>query len=679
MAKVKRIVKSLLLFGLIILTLWVGLFSTPTKSKGASAFTVDKTAYEQTSVLDDLRNSTIGGEEFDLTKYSFNEKKDIEIISFVEYCYSYSSARQGNYGLYVYVYNPKGLLINTKSPLNTIQMSVGTNNVSYRKYTLGFLSRSNESDFEGLFYKFKVNMSESEKSSILDCLNSTARMYTVSGIEMISVGELNATDYKVANTYTYSGYAAGYGSNLEAESTLRCSVEGKEVLCLSVKPTQYRPAGTNGKNKYTQDSLHSVYFAVPNDVIKRFGAMTAVHATWRDAVLHPVMVTGNYSAYSAVTPFLGQSFPELDNRYHTDELRWMFYAQMEGLGGSNERISYGYGYNTLDAMGTRLRVQDEEMNYEINPLYMMFYAGSGTDSADNYVVSSEAIQSMLRTSTAKYGGELVNGKYSRCLFDSVAEEFTEVNIQADETYSLTNQIITRETWWQILFGKDNVTTSYFNGINAIYAVQEQDLSGTPEQIAQSLYISTTDVAEFKNFYEANKEDSTIYLFRYQVTEYVAQEAKSSYLEDRINIFGSPYKQWTDQDTNQYFFQETVNLDFDIIDVTFSNGESETVIPVVSNPIDVVPDATPPVITTSDEEPAWLKILKIILIVLIAAVLIYVGWPVLQVVVPAIIKGVVWLFKMLIKLLGKLFKGIGALFKKRKKTKEEKKKRNGKDE
>ena len=60
-------------------------------------------------------------------------------------------------------------------------------------------------------------------------------------------------------------------------------------------------------------------------------------------------------------------------------------------------------------------------------------------------------------------------------------------------------------------------------------------------------------------------------------------------------------------------------------------------------------------------------------VIILAVLIYVCWPVLQVVIPAIFKEIVWLFKMLFKGIRKLFELIGSLFKKRKNKKEEKKK------
>lgn len=118
MTKVKRFFKSLLLFGLILLVLWAGFFSAPTKKYTASAETSSKALFEQTNVMDDLKKSTIDGEAFDLTKYSFDSKKNMQIISFVEYCYSYSPERQDNYGLYAYVYNPKGLKIDTFNSFN---------------------------------------------------------------------------------------------------------------------------------------------------------------------------------------------------------------------------------------------------------------------------------------------------------------------------------------------------------------------------------------------------------------------------------------------------------------------------------------------------------------------------------------------------------------------------------
>ena len=125
------------------------------------------------------------------------------------------------------------------------------------------------------------------------------------------------------------------------------------------------------------------------------------------------------------------------------------------------------------------------------------------------------------------------------------------------------------------------------------------------------------------------------------------------------------------DTNAYFFQETINLDFDIIDVTFSNGETNTVIPVVSDPIDVVPDATPPVYTQSDKEPAWLKWLKIIIAVALVVVLFIVGWPLLKPLLIAIGQAIGGLILM-------PFKALREALKKRKRKDEEEENNNGED-
>lgn len=61
--------------------------------------------YENTNVSDNLKGSTIGGKEFDLTDYPHNSNGKPQIISFVEFCYSYYAEKQADYGLYVYVYN----------------------------------------------------------------------------------------------------------------------------------------------------------------------------------------------------------------------------------------------------------------------------------------------------------------------------------------------------------------------------------------------------------------------------------------------------------------------------------------------------------------------------------------------------------------------------------------------
>jgi len=110
------------------------------------------------------------------------------------------------------------------------------------------------------------------------------------------------------------------------------------------------------------------------------------------------------------------------------------------------------------------------------------------------------------------------------------------------------------------------------------------------------------------------------------------------------------------DTNAYFFQETVNLDFDIIDVTFSTGEEETIIPVVMSPIDVIPDATPPVYTESDNDDEWWEKIVMLLGLLILAVVIgpFIG-PILTVVFSVL----GFVLKMVSKALSLPFKLLGS--------------------
>ena len=145
----KKIIYALVSFVLSLMVVIAGIFPAVLT---VSAEETSKSVYEQTNVLDDLKKSTIGGQPFDLTQYNFDEKKETKVLSFVEYCYSFYSAKQDNYGLYIYVYNPQGLQFNKYSPLNQIQFSLGSStNTNYTKYNLKYLNCSTETNYEGLF------------------------------------------------------------------------------------------------------------------------------------------------------------------------------------------------------------------------------------------------------------------------------------------------------------------------------------------------------------------------------------------------------------------------------------------------------------------------------------------------------------------------------------------------
>ena len=658
----ERTVKAVCSIALSLIALVAGIFpATIPVSAKASALT-----FEQTNVLDDLKNAKIHGEDFSLLKYGFNAFKETQVLTFVEYCYSFYQNKQDNYGLYVYVYNPKGLYFDVDHELNSIQLAYGlTTSTNYHKYPLEYLNCSIEPNYERLFYKFKVVLTSEEKQVLMQALNSSERVYRISSVELMETGKTNATDFAVGTTYRYSGYSAGYGSNPSAENTLVCESEQADVLSLKVAPTAYRPKGTNGTNNYTQDCLHSVYFAVPNDFIARYGQMTAVHAIWKNAVTSPIFVTGNETVYNQVTPLLGDyvhgGFIEDDGKNNDMDYALIATKAQIGYRDTVEAAMAGYiAYNSLmDYCGIdAYTYYDEVLHY----LYYAYYAENG--DADSYTVSATEILNALKHSAIRYGGELVNGKYSRKMFSSVDEEFTEAYIQAEDNFNLTSQTIS-QTWWEKLWGLDGsvVDSTSFNGIQAIYPIKASDLEGTAKEVSQRLYVDEADVAALKTYFNQNNGLATVYLFRYMQTEYVAYEVTEyKHVEDWA-LIGGYFNTYEVADTNAYFAKTSVQLDFDIIDVTFSNGTTETVIPVVSDPIDIVPDVTPPVYTTTDEKIDWLKLLKITIALSLVVVLLIFLWPLVKPLFVLIGKGIAWLVTA-------PFKAIGQAIKKRKERKED---------
>ena len=169
-------------------------------SPSAVAYAASDLNIDSTNVLDDLNGSMIGGKEFNLADYPYDENSKTQVISFSEYCYSYYSKNQGNYGLYVYVYNPQGKAFDERTERNKIQFSADGGK-SYDKYVLQFLNYSHGSDCEGLFYKFKVIFSNEQRKAVLNALDSEKRVYKISGIELSSGG--NVVEYPVVQTYDY--------------------------------------------------------------------------------------------------------------------------------------------------------------------------------------------------------------------------------------------------------------------------------------------------------------------------------------------------------------------------------------------------------------------------------------------------------------------------------------------
>lgn len=621
--------KILQKIAVIILVVFMGIvYCYPTTARAENMINLDKT-----SIDEDMA-------DIDVLYYPKNPLGSPRVIMLQEYCYTVRKNLVEYYGLYVYVYNPTEKEITTdKENVVNMAVSYGTDGKpsSYENVKLIYLDK-NESN---RFYKFKIEnplrFLELEKSYMK---KYDKRRYDIAGIQLYHTDNTSSEDNTVGKTYYFTGYGKGCGADYNAESTLECNEEVLETISLKVTLTQYRAGDSNGKDDYTRDSLHSVFFSVPNKNIEESGDLWGVKAQWLDAVLNPALVTGSKYA-KAVSGYLGTY---VENGYSIDGLKYAFASDFKedtagNISTSHATFSYNIGAGTVGSLFLS--------DYYVNCLYLLFDSGSDDDSADYYAVSSEQIIKEAKQSVDKYGGELVLDRYSKSIFESVADKKTVVELDNDDEINLESGTLTKN-FWQKLFGGSTYVSDEeaFKHLKIVVPVTAKDLEGlTDKQVSDTFCVGLVDVSSLRTAVSnAEKNDETVHLFRYQVTDYMAREV--NVYECKNTLLTGPYL--SKDSTNAYFFQETVNLDFEVIDLKFKKEDVVTVIPVVMSPIDIFPSSDVPVNTNKDNNDLWKIIFGILGIILIFVIL----YPIL----PYIVQLVVWIITLPFKLIKKLING-----------------------
>lgn len=621
--------------------------------------------YDQSEVLKDLEDSVISGKQFDVSDYPADDDGDLKIIAFAEYCYNFYTSEQDNYALYFYVYNPQLVEFDYDSTLNTVLMRVGGNAADeYIDYKLIFLDMSEGGDLQGRFLKYKIELSADEKSAILQKLDHSSRIYELLELELRHADGYLAEAYDISTRYTYTGFAAGYGEDAEGDSTLSCSVSG-DVASISpeVHHTFYRAEGSNGTTTYTQDTLYSVYFSVPDELFGEYGELIEIRASWLKAMTQWAFVTGNSQFYDFVGQYMGLNMSDGENIIFpmeganlADLTDYRIYAQ-----DYDKQAVFDYGkYGSRDFSISGYAEYDGWFSG-------LYYAGADTDSADDYVVSSEVLlQSMEKYHdeydmredyevddyifSTPYGGEylVVNGveyPYSKALFESWDSEETTADISADsELPSLTSVTLGKNFWESLFGGYHEVSSTEFDGIKAIDIITEDSFESTPALTCENLFIDTADYEDFADFYEtAEAKGETVILLRFDVGEYSALETvlgttnDSQLITPNIDIIS----------TNGRIFKQNVYLNFDVIHLKFLLGDTVTTIGVIMDPITVIGDSTPAIDTSPDLRLDWWKTVLAVIALLFLIILL---WPILP-----------YIIKMIVAIITLPFKAIAALY------------------
>ena len=394
--------------------------------------------------------------------------------------------------------------------------------------------------------------------------------------------------------------------------------------------------------------------------------MTAVHAAWLNARTAPIFVTGNQDVYNAILPYLGQTVDGGDFTYANEDASPVPYALIASK--YIESASWNNAAYSLSYMSYNANRKYTQSDTDLNALYYCFLADGG--DADSYTLSAETllgnqeegVKGYFESYTEEHGGELVNNRFSKGLFESVASSFTDITISKDDTFKLTDEVVSQNLWQKFVGGGYNVSGTNSYTVSAIKKVEDGDFKSSVSETCLALYIDESDFEAFRECFNTAKEkDEAVYLFRYYQSDYTCYEvAEYARGEGDWTILGTNFG-YEFVDSNAYLCRMWVQLDFDIIDLTFTKDNVATVIPVVMSPMDLAADGDFPVITTKNDLEWWQVLLAVIGLIFVLLLLFKFA--------PLIVYAVG-------KVIALPFKAIGSASKKAKERRKEKQRKRG---
>ncbi len=580
--------------------------------------------FDDTDLLDEL-NSIDG---FDFADYPFDSTGTVEkprVFNVIEYSYSFKPLQRANYGLYIYFYNPQGLQLNTKSILNSVQIASEYEKkdnalipTDYEKYKLKFCSTIENGVYAHRFYKFRVvDKIGKDGLHLVERVDPDNRRYDISGVELHSLSANSSTEYEVGGTYTFSGYASGYGPNPNDGSTISSTQRELETVELIPVSTYYR-TGTSALGKGYQNQLDSVYFAVPNSLLKVYGELKRIKAQWYEYKTSPIVVVEDAKIYSAMQSNLGKMTI-------ANSIMPKFYADLKtniipGLPSPTYYHSMSWGYNVPnDTSKTHFK-------YETKSDYLT-YIYQSSNLADFRLSGHKLIEDMYAYNDSYHKGQLSEhpssstGKgLSADLFSDKVDKghikgFQEKVFDTDQVSEFFNMLDYNSNpehsdWDKFFdyFGSYPADEQSYFDIPPIMGFDPLDINLNDEEISKKYLIELTDVAEFRLYYENNKSDSTIFKFNFGHSQYYSNKLDCSHTSGYYS--------------EGFVAEQTVYLKFDIIYLEFKLDGIYHIIPVVSNPIDIAGDITPPLeITDPSNWLFWLMlVLGVIAFVLLLPIL-----------------------------------------------------------
>ncbi len=616
-----------------------------------SVFAAVENPMHSTYVCDDLLN--MGYTDY-ATEYPVDLSDDnVYIIDFTEYGYD-ANGDQRYYGIYIYLYNPSGRPIQTNG--NSIEMSyINTSNfqTKYANYTLLPLSYSSDGYNDYVYYKFVVVSS----SDFVKDIRKGVRSYSVSSIEVKYDGSVGAKpeSFTVGGTYTFQGYQKNFGIRDTDIDTLHRTYEQFDVCDIELHPASWFTQTSDLGEDYRYE-LSSVYFAIPNYYIRKYGniadkpsdggtsGLYSVQGEYYKYVTNGIM-TSNSVAYTNLLAFQNKWLPFEDNYQDgTVGVIGFFENRKYVPSSSGFSITYDFSYNM------------SSLNYrDITGYYMykesrdkIFHLCNSliTYNKDKPYVSQDSFLSQYNSQGRVFYGDT----YS--LVDKNADIFSNLGyIEFDiSLYDKNNKKIslsdgfktyasTHTKWYHKIGNKDLfVDENGYSDCAPIYEVIDSDVSFNDTNKtfkADELFIMEDDLSKLQTFYNEKDFGNHVYLLRLEVNPYYCVPVEIT--TDTNN--GSSVL------ADGYYFEKSIFHDVDILQFTFRDADSNFhTVPVSCKPVDIVGSIIPgnnnitdnngnpqqgffEELFGGDKEVDWFSLVKLVIALVVIMFLIWLVWRV----------------------------------------------------
>lgn len=571
---------------------------------GASAVSTNAADFDKIPVETDLAGTTIGGVKWDPTRYGYDKKGDLQVITLMEYGYPNDPA------LYLYLYNPQDIALNTRDRRYAVTLAMGDETKDYEKCTLKVLSTYGTEAHSRLWVKCRIDVKEETIAAAFE--EQTSRTYRLGEIELVVGGEVKA--FPVGGAWTYQGSTTA--------GDLISTFKQISVIELELKPLVYR-GDAMIKEFYVYDQINSVCFSISKNFEEQYGEIKSILCTWTEYDSGWILGCKTDDVYNMLTDrgAVGKQLTDHDKSFPS------IHCEIPGF---CTIFSWNpWPYSSTDALYFTDTLQ-----------WLVKYDGS---KAEYGALLETDLQKQMEAQWDAYR------KAGATNYFSAGGEEKTVDILSDENFTV--RVDDGSNWWQKIFSKNYGVTSTTQ--EAFQKVTEESLDD-PETLL--LVDESYKEALTKDLYKAESEDKDLIVLHFASCDYYSIPVTG------VGNIGDSDTWVNDGKEDMYACREQVYMGFDIIQFTCEKDGETVVVPVAAAPINVIGDLQ--FFGKVKELPDWLKILLVVAAIIILLVLLPIVGPVL---VP-LLKGLVWLvllpFKLLWWLLKALGRGIGALFRKR---------------